>query len=55
MTADELKDLVDELDGVIAGNRDLLNSEPRIGRPLKEARDAAKVKYDDRIRISEGR
>lgn len=44
---DELDDIRDELDTVIRAHRDVLNRDPRILRPLMEARDAAKTKYDD--------
>lgn len=49
---EELKSLRDDLENVFKGYRDLLNDEPRIARPLAEARDAARIKYEN---ISEGR
>lgn len=42
----ELKDLETDLDAVIQTHRDALNANPRIDRPLKEARDQARIKYE---------
>lgn len=44
---EELNDVRKEIDGIIEAHRPLLNKEPRMLRPLTEARDAAKVKYQD--------
>lgn len=44
---EELNEVRKEIDAIFTDHRDILNDEPRIGRPLREARDAAKVKYDD--------
>lgn len=44
---EELDDLRKDLDDVINTHRGILTDEPRIMRPLTEARDAAKTKYDD--------
>lgn len=35
------------IDNVITDHRDVLNNEPRLLRPLLEARDSAKTKYED--------
>lgn len=49
---EELKDVENELEAVIRTHRDILNTEPRIANPLKEARDAARIKYEN---ATEGR
>jgi hypothetical protein len=43
----ELKDCLADLDGFLRSYRDLLNNEPRMLRPLREALDAGRVKYRD--------
>ena len=45
--AEVYKELMQELDWFMRTFRDELNREPRILNPVKEARDAAKTKYDD--------
>ncbi len=44
---EELNDVREEIDGIFRAHRDILNDEPRIRRPLEEARQAAKTKYED--------
>lgn len=44
---EELNEVRKEIDGILQGHRDILNDEPRILRPLTEARDAAATKYKD--------
>lgn len=53
MTTKALGEFVEELDGFVRTNRDLLNEDERIRRPIAEALEAARTKYDDRVR--EGR
>lgn len=49
---EDLKSIEQELDVIIGGYRDILNAEPRIMNPLREARDAARIKYEN---ATEGR
>jgi hypothetical protein len=44
---EDLNAIREDLDAVLQANRDLLIDEPRIRRPLEQARDAAKTKYED--------
>ena len=41
------KEMLEDLEWFLRCFRTELNHEPRILNPLKEARDAAKTKYDD--------
>lgn len=43
----ELDEVRKDLDWVIEAHREVLNQEPRILKPLEEARNAAKTKYED--------
>jgi len=43
----EFREVRDEINALYSRHRDFLLEEPRIRRPLEEARDAAKVKYED--------
>jgi hypothetical protein len=47
MTADVLKELLQEMDWVMRTFRDELNTDERVWRPLQEARDTIKMRYDD--------
>lgn len=49
---EELRQIHDELEDVFRSHRDVLNDEPRISRPIREAAEAAKVKYEDVTRKS---
>jgi hypothetical protein len=42
----EFMEVRDAINGVLQTHRDFLVDEPRLRRPLEEARDAAKVKYE---------
>ena len=46
LNPDELKQISEEIDGIVANHREVLDHNPQISRPLTEARDAAKAKYD---------
>jgi hypothetical protein len=46
LNPDELRQISEEIDGIVNGHRDVLDNNPQISRPLTEARDAAKVKYE---------
>jgi len=49
---EELNDIRQELEDVLKVHREILNQEPRILRPLLEAQQAAKTKYE---RVTEAR
>lgn len=44
---EEIKQFIDEAEGLLRGHRDWLNQEPRVANPFKESLDAAKTKYKD--------
>ena len=46
LNPDELRKISEEIDGIVNGQRDLLHHNPKIRRPLIEARDAARAKYE---------
>ena len=46
LNPDELRQISEEIDGIVRGHRELLGHNPQISRPLTEARDAAKTKYE---------
>ena len=50
LNRDELRQISEEIDGIVNDHRDVLDNNPQISRPLTEARDEAKAKYE---RISE--
>ena len=50
LNRDELRQISEEIDGIVNGHRDVLDDNPQISRPLTEARDAARAKYE---RVSE--
>ena len=50
LNPDELRQISEEIDGIVNGHRAVLDNNPQISRPLTEARDEAKAKYE---RISE--
>ena len=43
---DELRQISEEIDGIVSNHRETLDHNPQISRPPTEARDAAKAKYD---------
>lgn len=46
LTPDDLRDLAEELAQLVHLHHDVLDTEPRIARPLKEALNAAKIRYE---------
>ncbi len=44
----EFQEVRDEIEVILQNHRDFLVDEPRLRRPLEEARAAAKTKYEDR-------
>jgi len=46
LNPDELRQISEEIDGIVNGHREVLDHNPQISRPLTEARDAAKDKYE---------
>ena len=46
LNLDELRQLSEEIDGIVQNHREVLDHNPQINCPLIEARDAAKTKYD---------
>jgi len=46
LNPDELRQISEEIDGIVTNHREVLDHNPQISRPLTEARDAAKAKYD---------
>ena len=47
---EELRQISQEIDDILDGHREVLDHNPQISRPLTEARDLARTKYE---RISE--
>jgi hypothetical protein len=43
---EEFQEIRAEIDALLFSHRDFLMAEPRLLRPLTEARDAAKTKYE---------
>ena len=46
LNPDELRQISEEIDGIVSNHRETLDHNPQISRSLTEARDAAKAKYD---------
>jgi hypothetical protein len=42
---EKLRQISEEIDGIVNGHRDVLDHNPQISRPLSQARDAARAKY----------
>ena len=45
----EFQEVQSEIDALLSSHRDFLMAEPRVLRPLTEARDAAKIKYEEPV------
>lgn len=52
LTPDKLKDLKDDLEDLFRCHQDVIQAEPRIEKPLTEAKDVAKRRYEE---VAEGR
>jgi len=46
LNPDELRQIPEEIDGIVSNQRETLDHNPQISCPLTEARDSAKAKYD---------
>ena len=46
LNPDELRQISEEIDGIVTSHRETLDHNPQISRPLTEARDAARAKYE---------
>ena len=46
LNPDELRQISEAIDGIVKSHRETLDHNPQISRPLTEARDAAKGKYE---------
>lgn len=44
---EDLKDYYEDLDSVLRTHRDLINSDERLRRPLLDAMNAVKVRFED--------
>ena len=52
LNPEELREISEELDGIVNGHREVLEHNPQISRALTDIRDAARAKYE---RVSEHR
>jgi len=46
LNREELRHISEEIDGIVSAHREVLDHNPQISRPLTEARDLARTKYE---------